>query len=67
MKVLIVGGYGVFGGRLVLLSHKAAIFLAAGICEQIHEGDSRTGKGWRAWIAWLWRRVNRVLQPLSRV
>jgi hypothetical protein len=52
---------------LFLLSHKAAIFKTAKICEQSHGGDSRTGTGWRAWIAWLWRRVGRVLQTLSRV
>ena len=52
---------------LVLLSHKAAIFRTAKFCEQIHEGDSRIGTGWWIWIAWLWRRVARVLPLLSGV
>ena len=52
---------------LVLLSHKAAIFRTAKFCEQIHEGNSRIGTGWWIWIAWLWRRVARVLPLLSGV
>ena len=52
---------------LVLLSHKAAIFRTAKFCEQIYEGDSRIGTGWWIWIAWLWRRVARVLPLLSGV
>src|SRR5271166_617331 len=51
-------------GALVLLSHKATIFKTAKLREQIHEGDSCIRTRWWIWIAWLWRRVNRVL-PLS--
>ena len=36
---------------LVLLSHKAAIFGTAKLCEQSHEGDSGIGTGLRLWIA----------------
>ena len=56
-----------FPACLVLLSHKAAIFRAAKIREQIHEGDSRLGTRWWIWIAWLWRGVARVLPLLSGV
>ena len=60
-------GRRVTGQDQFLDSHKAVIFGTAVICEQGHEGDSRIGTGWRAWIAWLWRGVACVLQPLSRV
>ena len=52
---------------LVLLSYKAAIFRAAKLREQIHEGDLCIRTRWWIWIAWLWRRVNCVLLLSLRV